>query len=49
LPELKKTTYELPKPPQIEKKVSQEVLDMRERKAFSLATEYDLNTYWGRF
>ncbi len=49
LPDIKKSTYDLPKPPSIERTLTEEQKDMKERKPFSLSTEYDLNTYYGRF
>ena len=50
LPELKykNKDFGLPKPPPILGKKREES-DLKNRKAFSLASEYDLSTYKGRF
>ncbi len=49
LPALKPAEgYNLPKPPSIDGR-KKEDSDMKERKPFSLASEYDISTYWGRF
>ncbi len=40
--------YNLPKPPPIDGR-KKEHSDMKERKPFSLGSEYDISTYWGRF
>lgn len=53
LPALPKpTTYNLPKPPPVDytRKSDKPVFDMKDMKEFSLSTsQYDLETYWGRF
>ena len=50
LPPLKPAEgYNLPKPPPSIDGRKKEDSDMKERKPFSLASEYDISTYWGRF
>lgn len=49
LPEIQKTTFNLPKAPSVYGNKDKEESDFKDRREFSLKNEYDVDNYWGRF